>query len=113
VPADGIRPAQRRRWQRTIVDVLAQLPRQYRALENAMSAFGESFDLTSFKQAFESDDDLDAYNRAQAVERAVGRVQNFLTELARWACCWPSCPCPNADIDRKRRSPSSRCAPRA
>ncbi|MFL5816845.1 MAG: hypothetical protein ACJ76L_04510 [Conexibacter sp.] len=82
MPADAIRPAHRKRWQRQIVDVLAKLPREYRALENAMAAFGESFDLASFKRAFESDDDLDGYNRAQAVERAVGRVQNFLTELA-------------------------------
>jgi uncharacterized protein YutE (UPF0331/DUF86 family) len=79
---DAIRSAQPKRWQRQIVDVLAKLPREYLALENAMAAFGNSFDLAAFKQAFDSDDDLDAYNRAQAVERGVGRVQNFLTELA-------------------------------
>ena|SRR5437868_5510544 len=82
MPADGVRPVQRKRWQRQVVDVLTKLPREYRALENAMAAFGESFDLASFKRAFESDDDLDAYNRAQAVERAVGRVQNLIMELA-------------------------------
>jgi hypothetical protein len=100
MPADAIRPVQRKRWQRQIVDVLAKLPREYRALENAMAAFGESFDLTSFKRAFESEDDLDAYNRAQAVERAVGRVQNFLTELAEVGALLAELPMP----ERRHRS---------
>lgn len=47
-----------------------------------MAAFGGDFDLQQFKQAFQTSDDLDAYNRVQAVERALGRVQNFVGELA-------------------------------
>ena len=47
-----------------------------------MAAFGGDFDLQAFKQAFATADDMDAYNRVQALERAVGRVQNFVTRLA-------------------------------
>jgi uncharacterized protein YutE (UPF0331/DUF86 family) len=47
-----------------------------------MGAFGDDFDLQSFKRAFETSDDMEAYNRVQALERAVGRVQNFVAELA-------------------------------
>ncbi len=47
-----------------------------------MAAFGD-FDLQEFKRAFNTTDDLDAYNRVQAVERALGRVQNFVADLAQ------------------------------
>ena len=47
-----------------------------------MAAFGGDFDLKLFKQAFETHEDLEAYNRVQSVERALGRVQNFVAELA-------------------------------
>ena len=47
-----------------------------------MAAFGDDFDRQRFKQAFDTRDDMEAYNRAQAVERAVGRVQSFVAELA-------------------------------
>jgi len=47
-----------------------------------MAAFGDNFDLQQFKQAFNTTDDMDAYNRVQAVERALGRVQNFVADLA-------------------------------
>lgn len=47
-----------------------------------MSAFGDSFDLGQFKSAYETKDDLGRYNQVQALERAVGRVQNFVAELA-------------------------------
>ena len=46
-----------------------------------MAAFGD-FDLQEFKRAFDTTDDLEAYNRVQAVERALARVQNFVAELA-------------------------------
>lgn len=48
-----------------------------------MAAFGGEFDLGQFKQAFNTVDDMDAYNRVQAVERALGRVQNFVADLAQ------------------------------
>lgn len=70
------------RWQNEIVEHLGDFPRQYAALENAMAAFGEGFDLTTFKTAFESKTDMEAYNRAQAVERALGRVQNYVAQLS-------------------------------
>jgi uncharacterized protein YutE (UPF0331/DUF86 family) len=70
------------RWKREIVRRLEDFPRQYGALENAMGVFGNDFDPRQFKEAFDTTDDMDAYNRVQAVERAVSRVQNFIGELA-------------------------------
>jgi uncharacterized protein YutE (UPF0331/DUF86 family) len=81
-PAEG-RKVDRRRWQRDIVRHLEDFPRQYAALERAMAVFGGDFDLPLFKQAFDTLDDIDAYNRVQTVERALGRVQNFVADLAQ------------------------------
>ncbi|MEX2253284.1 MAG: hypothetical protein WD649_03960 [Thermoleophilaceae bacterium] len=80
----GSKPSERdrRRWRRETVGHLEAFPRHYAALENAMAAFGEDFDLQRFKQAFGTTEDMDAYNRVQAVERALSRVQNFVAELA-------------------------------
>jgi uncharacterized protein YutE (UPF0331/DUF86 family) len=77
------RKAERKRYRREIIGYLADFPRQYAALERAMAAFGGDFDLRQFKRAFETSDDLDAYNRVQAVERALSRVQNFVADLAQ------------------------------
>jgi hypothetical protein len=77
--------ADRNRWQRDIVRHLEDFPRQYAALESAMAAFGDDFDLQQFKEAFNTAADMEAYNRVQAVERAVGRVQNFVAVLAEAA----------------------------
>jgi hypothetical protein len=76
------REVDRKRWQREIVRHLEDFPRQYAALETAMAAFGEDFDLQRFKEAFDTTEDMEAYNRVQALERALGRVQNFVAELA-------------------------------
>jgi hypothetical protein len=76
------RKVDERRWRLTIVRHLEDLPRQYAALENAMAAFGEDFDLQQFKAASNNTEDMDAYNRVQAVERALERVQNYVGELA-------------------------------
>ncbi len=70
------------RWQREIVDHLEDFPRQHAALETAMAAFGETFELKQFKAAYETRTDMEAYNRAQSVERALGRVQNYFADLA-------------------------------
>jgi hypothetical protein len=78
----AIRPVDRRRWQNGIVRVLERFPQEYAALESAMGSFSDDFELRAFKRAFEFVDGVEAYNRAQAVERAVGRVQNFLADLA-------------------------------
>jgi hypothetical protein len=75
--------ADRSRWQRDIVRHLEEFPRQYAALENAMAAFGGDFDIRQFKEAFNTAEDMEAYNRVQAVERALGRVQNCVAELAQ------------------------------
>ncbi len=77
------RKVDRKRWRRDIARHLEDFPRQYVALEHAMAAFGDEFNLRQFKQAFNTMDDIDAYNRVQAVERALGRVQNFVAELAQ------------------------------
>ncbi len=76
------RKADLRRWRREIVDLLADFPRQHAALETAMSAFGEGFELSRFKRAYDTETDMDAYNRVQAVERALGRVQNYVADLS-------------------------------
>jgi hypothetical protein len=76
------RKVDERRWRLTVVRHLEDLPRQYAALENAMASFGEDFDLPQFKAAYNTTEDMDVYNRVQAVERAVGRVQNYVGELA-------------------------------
>ena len=47
-----------------------------------MASFGTNFDLQQFKAAYSTAEDMDAYNRVQAVERALGRVQNYVGELA-------------------------------
>jgi uncharacterized protein YutE (UPF0331/DUF86 family) len=71
-----------RRWRQEIVDLIADLPRQHEALEYAMRAFGEDFELPALKRALDRTADIEAYSRAQALERAVTRVQNMLAELA-------------------------------
>jgi uncharacterized protein YutE (UPF0331/DUF86 family) len=72
----------RRRWGREIRDLLVDLPRQHAALRHAMDAFGDEFDLARFKSAFEETKDMELYNRVQAVEHSVARVQTYLGELA-------------------------------
>lgn len=79
-----LRKADWNRWRQTIARHLEEFPRQYAALEHAMAAFGD-FDMQEFKRAFNTTDDIDAYNRVQAVERALGRVQNFVADLAQTA----------------------------
>jgi uncharacterized protein YutE (UPF0331/DUF86 family) len=76
------RRAERNRWQQTIARHLEEFPRQYAALEHAMATFGD-FDLQEFKRAFNTTHDIESYNRVQAVERALSRVQNFVAELAQ------------------------------
>jgi hypothetical protein len=75
-------PVDTKRWRLAIVRHLQDFPRQYAALEHAMASFGADFDLQQFEAAYNTADDMDAYNRVQAVERALGRVQNYVGELA-------------------------------
>ena len=82
MPDSDARPVDLKRWRSAIVRHLEDLPRQYAALEHAMASFGSDFDLPRFKEAYNTSDDMDAYNRVQAVERALGRVQNYVGELA-------------------------------
>lgn len=76
------RKADRTRWRRDVTRLLEDFPRQYAALETAMAVFGDDFDLGQFKEAFDTKNDMEAYNRVQALERGVGRVQNFVADLA-------------------------------
>jgi uncharacterized protein YutE (UPF0331/DUF86 family) len=83
--AGGVpRNADRKRWERDIIRHLEDFPRQYAALETAMANFGDDFDLQLFKAGFNTTEaeEMEDYNRVQAVERAVGRVQNYIAELA-------------------------------
>jgi len=74
--------AQRNRWRNEAIEHLEDFPRQYAALQNAMAEFGADFPLPPFKAAFDSTTDMDSYNRVQSVERALGRVQNFVAQLS-------------------------------
>ncbi len=67
---------------REVVAHLEDFPRQLLALETAMEAFGEGFELSRFKPAFEGKDGSAAYNQVQAVERGFARVQNYIAQLA-------------------------------
>jgi len=69
-----------------IIERLDDLPEEILALESAMEEFGEGFELSAFKRAFEKKDGIKAYNRVQAVERAFSRVQNYVVELAERGC---------------------------
>jgi uncharacterized protein YutE (UPF0331/DUF86 family) len=71
-----------RRWQTKINDELKSLPREYEALEYAMSEFGSNFDLNMLKEAKRSDSKIALYSKVLALERAVTRVQNILADLA-------------------------------
>jgi hypothetical protein len=82
MPDPDVSPVDKKRWRLAIVRHLEDLPRQYTALEHVMASFGSDFDLQRFKEAYNTADDMDAYNRVQAVERALGRVQNYVGELA-------------------------------
>jgi uncharacterized protein YutE (UPF0331/DUF86 family) len=93
------RRANRTRWERDIVRHLEDFPRQYAALETAMAAFGGDFDLQEFKEAFNTTEDMQAYNRVQAVERAVGRVQNFVADLAKAGVRLAQLPLPRMQDD--------------
>ena len=77
-----LRKAERKRLVRRVIAHVDEFPRQHEALAHAMQSFGGDFDLRQFKDAFETVDDMDAYNRVQTVERALGRVQGFVDDMA-------------------------------
>jgi hypothetical protein len=104
VPESHVRPVDTKRWRLAIVRHLEDLPRQYAALEHAMASFGSNFDLQQFKEAYNTSDDMDAYNRVQAVERALGRVQNYVAELAEAGVKLAALPRPE---DPQRPSPQT------
>jgi hypothetical protein len=82
MPDPEVRSVDAKRRRLAVIRHLEDLPRQYAALEHAMATFGADFDLQQFKEAYNTAEDMDAYNRVQAVERALGRVQNYVAELA-------------------------------
>jgi hypothetical protein len=77
-----LRKVARRRLARRIDARIEDFPRQHMALESAMASFGETFDQQSFKRAFETTEDMEAYHRVQAIERGVGRVQGYVADMA-------------------------------
>lgn len=76
------RPTDLRRWKKEVADGLASLPREHEALEFGMAEFGANFDLAELKKALMPRADIALYNRVQALERAITRVQNILADLA-------------------------------
>jgi len=77
------RPKSQPQLRREVVAHLEDLPRQLLALETAMEKFGENFELSKFKPAFEGEAGSEAYNQVQAVERGFARVQNYIAQLAQ------------------------------
>lgn len=65
-----------------IAALLKDFPDQLLALQSAMEEFGENFELSAFKTAFERRSGMKAYNDVQAVERAFARVQNYIAQLS-------------------------------
>lgn len=65
-----------------ITALLKDFPEQLLALQSAMEEFGEDFELTAFKIAFERSSGMKAYNNVQAVERAFARIQNYIAQLS-------------------------------
>jgi uncharacterized protein YutE (UPF0331/DUF86 family) len=80
--AKAPRPVDLRRWKKEVVDGLASLPREHEALEFGMAEFGADFELAELTKALAPRADIALYNRVQALERAVTRVQNILADLA-------------------------------
>lgn len=78
-----LRKAERARLRRKVSEHLADFSNQYEALKFAMEGFGADFDLRRFKEAFNSPQERETYRDVQAVERAAGRVQGYLGDLAR------------------------------
>lgn len=102
---DDLRKADRLRLVRRIADRLDEFPRQLAALDFAISEFGDEFDLSRFKRAFESSD-LARYHSVQALERAVGRVQNILTDVAVDGVRLAGLPVGRSARDESRAKPS-------
>jgi uncharacterized protein YutE (UPF0331/DUF86 family) len=96
--------AHRARWKAQVVEHLEDFPRQYAALENAMAEFGDGFDPQAFKAAFESTTDMDSYNRTQAVERALARVQNYVAQLSIDGAKLSRLPLPKAEESEATRA---------
>jgi hypothetical protein len=78
-----LRKAERKRLVRRIVVHIDEFPRQHNALVYGMETFGADFERGQFKHAFETNEDMEAYSRVQAIERAVGRLQGFVGDMAR------------------------------
>lgn len=79
-----LRKAEWVRLKSNITGHLDDFSNQHEALEFAIGAFGTDFDLARFKRAFNSNgEDREAYRDVQAVERAAGRVQGYVGDLAR------------------------------
>jgi hypothetical protein len=78
-----LRKAERARLRRNISAHLADFSIQHEALIFAMEAFGADFDLRRFKNAFNSPQNREAYRGVQAAERAAGRVQGYVGDLAK------------------------------
>ena len=73
--ADKVR---RRRWRSAITDILEDVPRQLTVLDYGCAAFP---DPATFAAAFVSEDPA-VYSRVLVLERAFGRLQNHLADLA-------------------------------
>lgn len=76
-----VRPIDRKRWRRRLTAHLEDFARQLEALRYGAEQFGPDFDLAAFEKAFSSDDPA-LYSQVLVVERAFGRLQNFMAAIA-------------------------------
>lgn len=71
----------RKRWRRSLVEHLADFPRQLEALRFSTRSFAGNFDFADFADAFSSEDPQ-LYTRVQAIERAFGRLQSYIALMS-------------------------------
>lgn len=79
-PLEAIDAPRAETLKRKILDRLKDLRRHLDALRAAMATFGEDFDLSAFRQAFDSQEPEDLH-RVYAVERGVDLLYNYAAEL--------------------------------
>jgi hypothetical protein len=80
-PLEASDPQRAQTLKRKALDRITDVRRHLNALQAAMAAFGEDFDLDVFQREFDSEDP-DELNRVKAVERGVDQLYNYIVELA-------------------------------
>ena len=80
-PLETADPQRAQTLKRKVLDRITDVRRHLNALQAAMAAFGEDFDLDVFQAEFDSEVP-EELNRVKAVERGVDQLYNYMVELA-------------------------------